>query len=149
MIKRILRYWTPLLLWLITIFSFSTDAFSKVETSRIIVPILTFFFPFLSPHEIEVWHAVIRKCAHVTEYSILAVLAYRTIRLDRPDLQRAKVRTLVFVLLAALFDEFHQRFVASRGASLVDVGYDCLGGATALWLIATYETRRLRSRSVL
>jgi len=148
-IIRILEYWAPLLLWLITIFSFSTDAFSKVETSRIIVPILTFFFPFLSPHEIEVWHAVIRKCAHVTEYSILAVLAYRTMRLDRTDLNRIRLRTVVFVFLAALFDEFHQRFTASRGPSIIDVGYDCLGGLSALWVIATYETWRLRSRSVL
>ena len=149
MIKRILQYWVPLLLWLITIFTFSTDAFSTAETSRIIVPLLTFFFPFLSPVQIELWHSVIRKCAHVTEYSVLAVLAYRTIRLDHPDPRVASRRTLVFLFLAAMFDEFHQRFTASRGPSIIDVGYDCLGGLSALWVIATYETWRLRSRSLL
>jgi VanZ family protein len=145
----ILEYWVPLLAWLITIFFFSTDAFSSGETSKIIVPILTFFFPHLSAHEINAWHDVIRKCAHIAEYFILAVLAYRTIRLDRPDLRRAKLKTAIFVLLAALLDEFHQRFTHSRGASIIDVGYDCLGAVSALLLITTYETGRLRSRSVL
>ena len=149
MTRLILEYWAPLLLWLITIFSFSTDAFSSGETSKIIVPILTFLFPHLSAHEIDVWHTVIRKCDHVTEYFILAVLAYRTIQLDRPNLRGAKLWTVVFVLLAALSDELHQLFTASRSASIIDVGYDCLGAVWALWLIRPYETRRLRSHSIL
>lgn len=108
-----------------------------------------FFFPGLSPRELDIWHGVVRKFGHVTEYFILAVFAYRSFKYDQPDLIRAKLLTGVFVLSAALFDEFHQSFTMTRGASIVDVGYDCLGAVWALWLITTYETRRLRSHTVL
>jgi len=139
----------PLLVWLLTMFSFSTDMMSSVETSRFIVPLLTFFLPGLSAGEIELWHGVIRKCAHVTEYFILAMFLYRSLKFEHPDLVDAKLRTIVFVVLVALMDELHQGFTASRTASLADVGYDGLGGLLALWLITTYEGRHLRPHPIL
>lgn len=145
----ILEYWLPLVVWLITIFFFSTDAFSGSETSRLIVPLLMFFFPGLSPHEIDVWHGVIRKFGHVTEYFILAVFAYRSLKYDRSDLIHAKLLTGIFVFASAIFDEYHQSLTLTRGASIVDVGYDCLGAVWALWIITTYESRRLHSHTVL
>ncbi|HLH30192.1 MAG TPA: VanZ family protein [Terriglobia bacterium] len=147
--KLVLEYWAPLLVWIVTIFVFSTDAFSSNETSKIIVPILAFFFPGLGPQELDVWHGVIRKLGHITEYFILAVFTYRSIRADQPDLAQAKLRTITFVVLAASFDEIHQRFTAFRTPSPVDVGYDCLGAVWALWLITSYENWRLRSHPVL
>ena len=148
--KRLaLEYWLPLLLWLIIIFFFSTDRFSADETSRFIVPILKFLFPGFSPREIELLHGVIRKFGHVSEYFLLAVFAYRSFSFEESDLAAATVRTFSFVLLAALVDELHQAFTASRGASIADVGYDCFGALCALWLITNYETRRLRAHSVL
>ena len=144
-----LEYWLPLVAWVMTIFLFSTDSFSSGETSRIIVPVLTFLFPDISPQGIDLWHGVIRKLSHITAYFILAVLAYRTLRHEQRDSLEAKVWTAGLVLLVALADEFHQSLTRSRGASIVDVGYDCLGALWALWLIATYETRRLRSHSIL
>ena len=144
-----LEYWLPVVIWLILIFFFSTDIFSSSETSHIIVPFLTFLFPGLSPQKIEFWHGVIRKFGHITEYFILAVFVYRCLKYDRPDLVRVTVRAVVFIALAASLDELHQAFTVSRGASVVDVGYDCLGGVWALWLITAYETRRVRSHSVL
>ena len=148
--KRLaLEYWAPLLVWLLTIFFLSTDAFSANETSRIIIPILAFFFPGLSPQQLALWHGVIRKLGHFTEYSILALFAYRSVRCYEPDGARAKLRTIAFVVLAATFDEIHQRFTLFRVPSPVDVGYDCLGAVWTLWLIATYEARRLRSYSFL
>ena len=91
--KLIVEYWTPLVLWLIIIFVFSTDAFSAGETSKIIVPILLFFFPRLSPQELDLWHGVIRKFGHITEYFILAVFVYRSLKHEQPDLVQAKLRT--------------------------------------------------------
>ena len=122
---------------------------SSNETSRFIVPALTFFFPGLSPAEIDLWHGVIRKFAHVSEYFILSVFVYRAMIHEHPDPIDAKLRSIAFIVLAALLDELHQSFTASRTASIVDVGYDCLGAVWALWLITTYEFRRLRPHSVL
>lgn len=138
-----------MVVWLITMFILSTDFFSSNETSRIIVPILAFFFPGLAPQQLQLWHGVIRKFAHITEYFILAIFTYRSIRHDEPDMAQAKLKTIVFIVLAASLDEIHQRFTAFRTPSPVDVGYDCLGAVWALWLITTYETWRLRSHSIL
>jgi VanZ family protein len=145
----VLEYWLPILLWLGAIFFFSTDAFSSRETSRIIVPVLTFIFPNMPPDRIDIWHEVIRKFGHIIEYFILAVFLHRALKYDQPELVGPKLRSMTFILLAALLDEFHQSFVPSRGPSIVDVGYDCLGGVWALWLITGFEARRLRSHSIL
>lgn len=147
--KLVIEYWTPLVIWLLLIFFFSTDRFAAGETSRIIIPILAFIFPGLSPHELTLWHGVIRKFGHITEYFILAVFTYRSLTHEQPDIVQAKLRTMTFVVLAALFDEFHQRMTSFRGASLIDVGYDCLGAVWALWLITTHENRHLRTHPIL
>ncbi len=147
--RLIVEYWTPLVLWLVIIFFFSTDLFSAGQTSRVILPILAFFFPSLSPAELQVWHGVIRKFGHITEYFILAVFTYRSFRFEQSNSMQAKLRTIVFVVLAASLDELHQRFTAFRTPSPVDVGYDCLGAVWALWLITAYETRRIRTHTVL
>jgi VanZ family protein len=145
----VVEYWSPLLLWLLATFYFSTDTFASGQTYLLIVPLLTFFLPGLAPHHIEMCHAVIRKLGHVTEYFVLAAFAYRSLKNYVDTLVQLNVRAFMFVLAAALLDELHQAFTVSRGASIVDVGYDCLGAVWALWLITTYETRRLRSHPVL
>ena len=147
--KLALEYWTPLLVWILAIYSFSTDGFSSAETSKIIVPILRFFFPHLTPPELDLWHTVIRKLAHITEYFILTLLVYRSLKHEQFDPVQVKLTTITFVTLAAGLDELHQRFTSFRTPSPVDVAYDCFGAVCALWLITTYETWRLRTRSVL
>ena len=147
--KLIVEYWTPLLIWLAAMFFFGTDFMSSGETSRFIVPVLTFIFPALSPGEISLWHGVVRKFAHIAEYFILAMLLYRSLKFENRDPVDARLRTIVFVVLVALTDELHQGFTASRTSSLVDMGYDGLGGVWALWLITTYEGRYLRPHPVL
>jgi VanZ family protein len=147
--KVVLGYWAPMLVWLLTMFFLSTDFFSAFETSRVIVPILRFLFPGLTHEQLELWHGVIRKLAHISEYFVLTIFTYRSIRHDHPDLAGSKLKTITFVVFAASLDEIHQRFTSFRTPSPVDVGYDCLGAVLALWLIATYETRRLRTYSFL
>ena len=144
--KRLaIEYWLPLVLWLVVIFIFSTDYFSAARTSTVIVSILHFLFPSHPLEQLELWHAVIRKIGHVTEYFLLAVFTYRTMKLEQLDWSQAKLRTMGFVLFAASFDELHQAFTRFRTPSPFDVGYDCLGAVWALWLITSYETRRLRT----
>ena len=146
---RFFEYQLPVVLWLCSMFIFSTDAFSKNETSRIIVPVLMYLVPTLSPPRIDFWHTVIRKLGHIGEYTLLAVLAYRCLKIEQINLSQTKIRTIAFILAAALVDEWHQLFTAFRGASIIDVGYDCLGGVWALGLIGVYETWRIRSHSIL
>src|SRR5437868_989421 len=108
-------------------FLFSTDTFSSQHTSTFIVPALTYFFPALSYDDIDFWHIFLRKIGHISEYFVLAALAYRCFRYEEIDPLETRVKTIAFVLLAALLDEWHQHFIPSRGSSIVDVGYDCIG----------------------
>jgi VanZ family protein len=146
---RFFEYQLPVVLWLLSIFFFSTDLFSANQTGRIIIPILMFLFPTISYEQTDFWHLVIRKSGHVTEYAVLATLAYRCFKSEHISLSDTRVRTILFVVVAALMDEWHQLFTAFRGASIMDVGYDCLGGVWALGLIGVYETWRIRSHSIL
>jgi VanZ family protein len=133
--RLVWEYWPPLLLWVLLIYYGSTDDFSASRTSGIVVPMLHFLFPRLSPDELAFSHGVIRKMGHVSVYCVLALLAYRAIKFDEPELLDAKLLSFQFVVLTAMTDEFHQSMTMWRGASIVDVGYDSLGGLIALTCI--------------
>jgi VanZ family protein len=73
-----------------------------------------------------------RKLAHVTEYAILSYFWFRAFNQGgRTWSPRSAVWALAFSITYALLDEYHQTFVPSRTASLVDVGIDSLGALTA------------------
>jgi VanZ family protein len=73
-----------------------------------------------------VWDLVLRKAAHLGEYAILGALLLRA-------LDRALPAFLVAVAYA-VSDEIHQRFVAGRHASPVDVLVDAAGIALGVFL---------------
>jgi VanZ family protein len=136
-------YQLPAILWTALVLSASSDTFSGAQTGQILQALLGFLFAEV-PHGLLVAaHLIIRKLAHLTEYGILAWLLYRA-RGDTQrvwDLRWARL-ALAGVLTVAGIDEFHQRFVASRVGSPVDVAIDLLGGFLALLIV-----RRLASRS--
>src|SRR4029077_18118302 len=78
--KSFLKYWLPLLIWLGVIFVDSTSVMSAEHTSRYMVPSLLWLKPGLSPKAIWILLVVVRKCAHVTEYAVLALLLWRALR---------------------------------------------------------------------
>jgi VanZ family protein len=97
------------------------------------------------------WHGVIRKVGHVTEYAILGFLAWRTFSVHSSVGLKPKLFAAALVLAFALTDEFHQLFVPSRTSSLMDVGYDFIGGIIVLMLLpkSRNESGTLHSHSVL
>jgi VanZ family protein len=70
------------------------------------------------------WDYVLRKCAHMTEYAVLAALLYRAFDRELPAF-------LAAVAFAAT-DELHQHFVRARHASVVDVAIDAVGATIGL-----------------
>jgi VanZ family protein len=128
--QNFLKYWLPVILWMGVIFGVSTGTFSSEQTSRFIVPLLHFLFPWLSPQYVDLIHGLIRKAGHVAEYFILGLLLFRAFRSDSSQGWRPRwaIYAVVGVIIYAVSDEFHQSFVAARGASLVDVGIDSAGG---------------------
>ena len=142
-IKKLLRYllkplsFLPAILVMYIIFSFSSqNGVSSAELSRkvshrIVVVMDTVLEKDWSESQIEARtvriHHYVRKTAHVTEYFILAAsVAF--------PLYVYGVRGIWLMLYAGSFcvafaglDEYHQSFVAGRGASARDVMIDSIG----------------------
>jgi len=135
--QNFLKYWLPVILWMGVIFGASTGTFSSEQTSRFIVPLLHFLFPWLSPQDMDLIHELIRKAGHVTEYFILGLLLFRAFRSGSSQRWRPRwaIYAVIGVIIYAVSDEFHQSFVAARGASLVDVGIDSIGGVLSQIMI--------------
>ena len=130
--RRVLKYWLPVLLWMVFIFIGSTDLMSAEHTSRFIGPFLRWFAPDITDATIASVQLVVRKCAHLTEYAILAALLYRAFGQNIARLGRAAFLAFIVAALYAALDEFHQSFVASRTGSPWDVLVDCIGAAIGL-----------------
>jgi VanZ family protein len=124
--------WLPVLVWATLISLFSTGAFTAENTGHVIIPILHWLFPSISPDGLAEIHFLIRKSAHFTEYFILSLLILRGIRAGRKEthLVWAAIALLAVACYAAL-DEFHQSFVPGRTAAVTDVMIDTTGGAVA------------------
>jgi VanZ family protein len=127
-----LKRWWPALAWAVAISGFSTGVFTAEHTSRIIIPILHWLFPYAAESTLFRVHFVIRKCAHFTEYFILSLLVLRGIRAGRPGTRFAWALVVIAVVACyASLDELHQRFVPGRTPAIHDVLIDTSGGVTA------------------
>ena len=147
--KSFLKYWLPLLIWLGVIFVGSTNLMSAEHTSRYIVPFLLWLKPGMSPQTIWVILVVIRKCAHVTEYAILALLLWRAVRSLSALSMKMSTSFGAALLGCAVFaasDEFHQSFVKSRTPSVRDVLLDVAGAVLGLLIAASFTRRHLKMR---
>jgi len=147
--KSFLKYWLPLVIWLAVIFVGSTNLMSAEHTSRYIVPFLLWLKPGMSPQTIWVIFVVMRKCAHVTEYAVLALLLWRAVR-SLPALSMKISMSFSAALLGcavfAATDEFHQSFVKSRTPSVRDVVLDVAGAVLGLLIGASFTSRHFKKR---
>ena len=121
-----LSRWLPVAVWMGVIFAFSA------------VPSLS--------SGLGGWDLVLRKCAHMTEYAILAALVVRA--------SGSYALGFALAVAYACTDEFHQTFVRGRHGSPVDVCIDAAGALIGLGVcskaIGRDRARRLwrgRSRS--
>lgn len=124
------------------IFWGSSATLSADNTSPLIEAVLRWFSSNLSPAAIQGFIFVLRKCAHLTEYAILAVLILRGLRSAGLNRERAWSWRLarLAMCLAALYaatDELHQAFVPSRTGSAIDVLID--GAGAILGVIALHR----------
>jgi VanZ family protein len=142
-LRPFLKYWLPVLIWMALIFSASSDSHSYEHSSRFVEPFLHWLFPHMSQARVETIHLFIRKCGHLTEYAVLALLLWRAVRRpvkndSRPWVWPEAGLALAIAFLCAASDEFHQIFVLTRTAQVSDVFIDAAGGAAsllALWII--------------
>ena len=143
--KSFLKYWLPMLGWLVVTFIGSTNVMSVEHTSRFIVPFLLWLKPGMAQQHIWVIVVFMRHCAHVGEYAVLALLMWRAFRWGLSVSMRMPALCGVVLLWCALFaasDEFHQTFVNSRTPSVRDVLLDIGGASLGLLIAASFANRR-------
>lgn len=121
------------------IFWASADSGSGRRGSRIFGPLLRWLMPGASGERIDEVLFLIRKVAHVTEYAILAWLAWRLfLAVQRTQASSRPLRAAVFAwgvsVLYAVTDEWHQTFVPTRVGTPWDVLIDAAGAAFGLAL---------------
>ncbi len=156
-LRSFFKFWLPPLAWMVLIFSASSDARSYQHSSRFLEPLLHWLFPHMTQPHIEVVHHFIRKCGHLTEYAVLALLLWRAIRQTVGKNTHALVApasgaggwswpdarlVLLLVMFYAATDEFHQSFIPTRTSLVSDVLIDTVGGAVALvalWIFGRWR----------
>lgn len=78
---------------------------------------------------------LVRKCAHMAEYGILAIFLGITIRFHRKWNGKWQIKTICICFLYACTDEFHQLFVPGRAGQLRDVVIDTVGAICAVLVV--------------
>jgi VanZ family protein len=152
--RSFIKYWLLPVAWMSLIFLGSSDSQSYVHSSRLIEPLLRWLFPHMTREHIEAIHHLLRKCAHLTEYAVLAMLLWRAIRKPRPNdprpwRWREAAIAIVIVFLYASTDEFHQRYVRTRTPMVSDVFIDTTGAMIGMIFLWYLKCRRRRKESLI
>jgi len=143
------KYWLPVVAWFVLIFVASRDTNSFNHSSRLIGPLVKWLLPRLTGPQVADVVFFARKCAHATEYAMLAWLFWRAFRHfhgvpEKTWSWRVARLAWLFSTIYAATDELHQYFVPNRQGSAWDVLIDSFGAALGLaviWLIG--RKRRL------
>ena len=147
--ERLWRY-GPVVLWTAVILFASTNSMSASNTSRFVRPLLLLLSPDMSEQGLAFAHFIVRKCAHFTEYAVLALLAARAFLTSSHSALNHNwfLTAFCLVVLCSLTDEGHQSFVPTRTGAIGDILIDIAGGATALSALAVLRVWwRVKPRS--
>lgn len=130
-----------MLLWMLLIFTMSSfDATESANQSNSIVNIITDIFKI---ENIEVLSFIIRKLAHFTEYLILGLLTINM--LNKNDISKKYLISILICLIYAISDEIHQLFVPGRVCQLRDILIDSIGSITGVYLYKLINTKILKN----
>ena len=145
--KRTLRKRISILavvVWMIVIFSFSAqpDTESSAISGHVSYRIVeTWNQVFHLDHDAaemeqiaEVIEYPVRKCAHMSEYGVLALLFLQLLSAFGIRKKRAVIALMLTAAYAST-DEFHQLFVPGRAGKVTDVLIDSTGALIALLAI--------------
>lgn len=109
---RILKLWLPVIAWAAIILMAANDTLSSTSTAG--------WFQRTFGFSLGYWpHAIIRKCAHLSEYAFLAFLATRA--------SGRKRYGVLIAMLVAIADETKQSYTIARTGSVWDVVLDTCG----------------------
>ncbi len=137
--KRAVIYWVLLIIWMVGIVIMSNQPASISDSeSGGVIGILSRIGIDMNNIFGQLANFIVRKCAHLLEYMILALLVLNVLKLYF-NMKQVVIITIVFVFLYACSDEIHQLFVPGREGAIRDVIIDTCGGIT-LVLIRLFVT---------
>ncbi len=140
--------WTATLIWMGVIFYLSSQpatqsAHLSTGLKNELLGVLGHFIPGIETLEITSLDFYIRKNAHFIAYFILAVLML--LALLQSAVTKPVHLALLFCLLYAISDEFHQLFVPGRSGQFRDVFIDGAGVVLGI-LVTTLVINRISRR---
>lgn len=115
--------WLPAFLLMLVLFTLSSIPDAGFQTTLADDPIR---IPSLGT---ETMNRIVKKSGHFLAFALLGQAYLFALGENN---RKNRWLALLFASLYGLSDEFHQTFVAGRGASLWDVGIDSLGAAMGL-----------------
>ena len=144
-----LRAWIPALIAVAVICAESTNGMGLTHTNAMLGSVVR--WTGHQPTEVDPFNRLLRKLGHFTGYGLLGVCfaqGWLTVVQTRTRLfwKAAYLRAGLLGAASALFvascDEFHQRFLPSRQASLHDVFLDSCGAVTLIAAAGLLVLRR-------
>lgn len=125
--KFVLKYWLPVVIWALIIFSFSSN-------------------PTVKTSEIHWQDFVVKKTAHLAEYFIFSSILYRALINSGVKPSNALIYVVVAAFLYGLTDEWHQSYTPGREPRLRDVLIDTTGSLLFVFSlkIFVYKNEKLQ-----
>jgi len=144
--RQRLFYWFAVILWMIVIYSMSTNIGSSENSQSLLSVILHIFHLNISSDQFDQTHFLMRKTGHLSEYAVLGILLWLALSSNDGVLTNKRLKTAcITILLSALYastDEFHQIFVPNRTACVQDVFIDTCGamlGVVIVWIFWSFQ----------
>lgn len=126
------------LIWMIIIFIMSSfNAEDSANQSNFIVNIIS---NILNIENVRLLSLIIRKLAHFTEYLILGFLTINM--LNKNDISKKYLISILICLIYATSDEIHQIFVPGRACQIKDILIDSVGSITGIYLFKLLKKRK-------
>ena len=119
------------IIWMGVIFYMSNQpaSISSIHSGNTIniiskLPIIGNIMDYLT--SINIGEFIVRKCAHMFSYCILAIFLFMSVYED--NIKKAIIIAFLGTFLYACSDEFHQLFIPGRSGEFRDVMIDSTGG---------------------
>lgn len=144
--KKKILMWILFLCWISFIFYMSNQpAVISDQQSGFVIDLITALGIDIESKFGELTNFAVRKTAHVSEYCILAFIAYNLVRCYTEKKNHARLYCIVIVFLYACTDEIHQLFVPGRSGMFRDVLIDTSGAviaAVVLYIIDSVKRKK-------
>ena len=146
---RSILLWLLVIIWMIVIFSFSSNVAeeSNSKSKKIAHTVVDIVEKEKNKKEkdiiVEKANKPIRKIAHGFEYCILGILLFLALSTHNISNKKKYIITLIICIIYASTDEIHQLYINGRYGDYKDVLVDTLGSSIGL-LFCCFGNRCLK-----